>query len=175
MVLKSNNAENQQHFLLFNVGDYYFCLGLADIFRIIHFSALLQPAGMPAILEGFLNLRGSPIPVINLARLLNQPEVKQNLYTPLIILKDGPDKFALLVEGVSEIISFQKDEMVQFQKGEIFNEIILGELKYGELDIFLLDKKKILLEKEQKRIDEFKKVAVERIKNLAESKTVAEE
>ena len=50
-------------------------------------ASLFRPPTIPSLLEGFLNLRGTAVPVLSLGRLFGLHERPLELHTPLVILR----------------------------------------------------------------------------------------
>ena len=52
-------------------------------------ATLFAPPGLPAGLAGFLDLRGTAVPIVRLDRLFDLPELRPGLHTPMIVLRGG--------------------------------------------------------------------------------------
>ncbi len=69
-------------------------------------ASTLAVPGQPSLLGGFLNLRGSHVPVVLLRRLFGLPPEAASLYTPLIVAKlpsdaDAPFNIAGLYASIA--------------------------------------------------------------------------
>jgi purine-binding chemotaxis protein CheW len=78
---------------------------LEAVREIVPFARLSAPPGMPSALAGFLDLRGTAIPIVRLDRLFDLPEQHPGLYTPLIILRGVRCPIGILVGSVRAIQS----------------------------------------------------------------------
>jgi purine-binding chemotaxis protein CheW len=67
-------------------------------------ATLLSPPGLPSGLAGFLDLRGTAVPILRLDRLFALPERQPGLHTPMIILRGGSGPIGVLVESVHAIV-----------------------------------------------------------------------
>lgn len=59
---------------------------------------------MPSGLEGFLDLRGTAIPIVRLDRLFDLCEQRRGLHTPMIVLRGAGDPIGILVDSVRGIV-----------------------------------------------------------------------
>ena len=96
--------ELMQNLLVFSCSGMECAFSLEAVREIVPMARLSSPPGLPAALAGFLDLRGTAIPIIHLDRLFQLPEQLRGLHTPMIILRgvDGP--IGVLVESVRGIV-----------------------------------------------------------------------
>ncbi len=99
--------------LIFQLSDRLAAVRLEDVERITPMAELATPPGLPAALEGVLNLAGAAIPVLRLDRLFGLPAQQVSLYSMLIILKASSREgsLALLVDRVSEVLPVPEKEL----------------------------------------------------------------
>ena len=96
----------QRALLVFHLAGQLAAVPLEDVERIAPMAQLARPPGMPASLEGILNLAGTATPVVRLDRLLQLPAPQPGLYSMLIVMKGvSAGWVALLVYRFSEILS----------------------------------------------------------------------
>lgn len=124
---------------------------------------LHTPPGLPSILAGILNLRGTAVPVLRLELLFGMPETEPALHTPLIILKDSNGAFGLLVEKVDRIISLPPDQVLGTPETDTFNGCAIGATDDGSDIVHVLSVERILIENERRVVNEFREVAQARI------------
>ena len=60
---------------------------------------------MPSGLAGFLDLRGTAIPIVRLDRLFDLPERQPGLHTPMIVLRGVLGPIGILVNSVRGIVA----------------------------------------------------------------------
>jgi purine-binding chemotaxis protein CheW len=65
---------------------------------------LSVPPGLPSGLAGFLDLRGTAVPIVRLDRLFNLPEQQPGLHTPMIVLRGVLGPVGILVNSVRGIV-----------------------------------------------------------------------
>src|SRR5258706_11091048 len=140
---------------LFELGGHTFGLRLESVREIVPMARLSCPPSMPSILEGFLNLRGTALPVLRLPELLGLPQDDLDLHTPLVILRGAELPLALLVNRVTGIVSLPVDGLVPISKGESFNGCVDGQLTTVGSTVHLLSLDRLLLEKEKRIVAEF--------------------
>ena len=127
---------------------------------------LARPPGLPALLEGFLNLRGEAVPVVRLRRLFGLPEASPGLYTPMVVLKGREGPLALLVDEVSGVLSASEEAGLPVQEGHAFNDCVEAEVVLDGRAVHLLSTDRLLLEQERRRIAELQVVAQRRLSDL---------
>lgn len=81
--------------LLFHVGDHANAIDINDVERVLRAVALVAVPDMPPYLEGLLNLRGEPVPVINLHCRLSIPAPPLDPDNFFIILKHSTGRIAV--------------------------------------------------------------------------------
>jgi purine-binding chemotaxis protein CheW len=154
----------QRVLLVFYAGGQSAALPLENVKRIASMVQLVRPPGLPAPLEGILNLGGTAVPVVRLDRLLGRPVQEVGLYSMLIILKDSIDVgFALLVERTSEVVSVPCGELLPIDKGDSFNACAGASFLLRGETVPLLSPQRILLEKEKLALSEFQMLAQQRV------------
>ena len=132
---------------------------------------MVRLPSQPPILEGFLNLRGSLIPAVRLARLMAMPEAAFELYTPLLVVRVGNRAMALCIDHVVSV-----DEMEESTRREVpgqFSTNNCAEAEYGSGDsrFVLLRVNRIFLSEEVERLDELSREANRRIGEIEASRT----
>ncbi|QEK12252.1 purine-binding chemotaxis protein CheW [Crassaminicella thermophila] len=96
--------------------------------------------------EGVINLRGEVVPVINLRKRFNLPQVEINDESRIIIVSVEDMIVGLLVDSSSEVLQLDLESIddVSNIKENMKNDYVKGIGKDGERIIILLDLKKIL-------------------------------
>jgi purine-binding chemotaxis protein CheW len=151
---------------LFELAGQRFGLRLESVSEIVPMAALSRPPCMPSILEGFLNLRGTALPVLRIASLLGLPQAPFELHTPLIIVRGGAPPLALLVDRVTGVVSLPFDGLVPLVKSDSFNGCIDGGLTSEGGAVHLLALDRLLLEKERQILAEFHATETRRLRQI---------
>lgn len=97
--------------LSFRLGEDEYCI---DIMAVREIRGWTRPTPLPHApphLRGVINLRGTVIPVIDLAVRLGMPEVGGQIRNVFIIVSHGGQLSGLLVHAVSDILSVPRAEL----------------------------------------------------------------
>src|ERR1700735_1995711 len=85
---------------------------LKAIREIVPMAMLSSPPGLPSGLAGFLDLRGTAIPIVRLDRLFGLPEQLPGLHTPMIVLRGVRGRIGILVGSVRGILQPPSAELL---------------------------------------------------------------
>jgi len=129
-------------------------------------ATLSCPPNMPSILEGFLNLRGSAVPVVSVSRLFQLPERSPELYTPIIVVKKSGSPLAFLVDYVSQIRSVAIEDRLPLQRDDSFNGCTEAESTIDGRTVQILSPERLLIEKERQCLSEFQSMEQQRLRDL---------
>lgn len=103
---------DERKVLLFNVVGEVFGLPIDRIKEIIEFGGITRVPMTPAYLSGVLNLRGSVVPVIDLAARLGKRPVQPDKRTCIVILEvhhgDEVLDIGLVVAAVNEVVDIDE-------------------------------------------------------------------
>lgn len=152
--------------LIFDVGQLVCGLPLGEVREVLAMCSLLRPPALPALLEGFLNLRGQAIPVLRVDRLFGLAAAPFRLHTHLVVLRR--QRLAFIADRARDIVSGNTGEVLQPSPGSVFGDCLEGTLRVGSDDINLLRVERLLLKQEESKIAEFRAIAERRIAELAE-------
>lgn len=125
----------------FTVGDDKFAIEISDIHEINRFEHINRIPDMPPHFLGVIDLRGSVIPVVNLADKLGIQNQDITKDTRIIIVGFNGDKIGILVDGVSEVIRTSIDSLEKTPSVfRSFNsEYICGIIRNNKQLIVVLD------------------------------------
>jgi len=123
---------------------------------------------MPSLIEGFLNLSGTAIPVLRLDRLFGLPEQPIELYTPLIVLRGTAVPAAILVYGIDDVITFSASAFAPLNGGHSFNGCAESVVNLGDRSVHVLSMSRLILEQERLCLQQCQAAEQQRIKRLAE-------
>lgn len=149
-------------YLVFRVSERLCALPLGTVQSIFALPALAVLPGMPRLLAGFATLAGQPVPVLELARLLELPEQPEHIDQHLLLLQ--PSRQLCRVERVLEIVSLPAARPLGEQLS--VNDAVVGVLEYREQAVWLLEPASLLLQEEQLRIDELRQRVQTRLQQL---------
>src|SRR5580658_6218113 len=80
-------TEHTRTLLIFNSSGLDCAFPLESVREIVPMAQLSTPPGLPSGLAGFLDLRGTAVPIVRLDRLFDLPEQQPGLHTPMIVLR----------------------------------------------------------------------------------------
>ncbi|HEV7263338.1 MAG TPA: chemotaxis protein CheW [Falsiroseomonas sp.] len=139
-----------------------------EVREVLPIPHLWRPPGAPRPLEGFLNLAGTAVPVIALARLLAVPEGEDYappLYRHLVLLRVAASAkpTALLVERVLDVARVPAEAIRPAAPDGTLNGCVEAEIDTGEGFIHLLAADRILLAQERAVLHDLAEAAEARL------------
>lgn len=132
--MMATSRDLTQNLLVFSCSGMVWAFSLEAVREIVPMARLSSPLGLPVALAGFLDLRGTAIPIIHLDRLFSLPEQFPGLHTPMIILRgiDGP--IGILVESVRGIVPVPSARLLKIPDGQTFQGCSIAAVELdGEL------------------------------------------
>lgn len=104
----------QQQFLTFNLGEEMFAIGILAIREIIEYGSLTEVPMVPPFIRGVINLRGSVVPVIDLAVRFGRAPAPISKRTCIVIIETPQagteqngshhQQMGVVVDAVSEVL-----------------------------------------------------------------------
>lgn len=121
-VRAADATDDQHQYLTFQVGQEMFAVGILHIREIIEFGNLTTVPMMPSFVRGVINLRGSVVPVIDLAARFGRGESAINRRSCIVILEiEGSEgdadneehlqEVGVIVDAVSEVLEIPPSEI----------------------------------------------------------------
>jgi purine-binding chemotaxis protein CheW len=102
-------------YLTFVAAEHTYAISIAAIKEIIEYPSITTIPLMPAFIRGVINLRGSVVPVIDLAARLGHPLPPTSRRTCIVIVEmhHEEDRFdmGLVVDGVSEVLEIASKDL----------------------------------------------------------------
>jgi purine-binding chemotaxis protein CheW len=106
-----------QNLLVFHLSGLDCAFPLEAVREIVPMATLSSPPGLPSGLAGFLDLRGTAIPIVRLDRLFNLPEQLPGLHTPMIVLRGVLGPIGIIVESVRGIVPVASSQLLELPPG----------------------------------------------------------
>ena len=137
---------NIREFLTFKLGQEEYGIDILRVQEIRSYEAPTRMANMPAFVKGVVNLRGVIVPVLDMRLKFDLPEVSYNDFTVVIVLNIGHKVVGMVVDGVSDVISFTPAELkpVPEFSSTIGNDYLLAIGAVQERMLILLDIEKLM-------------------------------
>lgn len=100
-----------QEFLTFKLGQQEYALDIMSVREIRGWTKATPMPHAPAFMRGVINLRGTVLPVMDLATRLGLPPTRTGERNVIIVVKCKVGMTGLLVDAVSDIIALSQDDM----------------------------------------------------------------
>jgi purine-binding chemotaxis protein CheW len=162
----TREVTEQQQYLTFQMSEEEYAVGIPQVREIIEYSTVTRVPKAPAWIRGVINVRGSVVPVVDLAvkfRVAARPVTKTTCIIILEIELDGEDSImGVIADAVNEVTSFTAEDI---EKAPSFGtrvrvEYLLGMAKIGKKFALMLDMQKVLSGEELVRLGEVPAQAV---------------
>jgi purine-binding chemotaxis protein CheW len=141
-------------------------MDIRSIVEVLPMAALLQSPAQPSFLDGFLNLRGAPVPVLPLRALFGLPAAEAEVYTPVIVVRPRVRPVAFRVDRVEEVAEVSPGDIRPYTKDDSLNGCAEGQVAPGGRDVVVLSVDRILLRQERAVLEDLQARLGERIENL---------
>ena len=113
VAVKVDEAPSQ--YLTFALGSEMFAVGILNVKEIIEYGNLTEIPMMPAFIRGVINLRGSVVPVIDLAARFGGSQTEVGRRTCIVIVEvedeDAKHDIGIMVDAVSEVLDIPGSEI----------------------------------------------------------------
>lgn len=97
----------------FRVGDQAFCIDITSVLEIRGWTPATPLPEAPPYMTGVVNLRGTVLPIIDLATRLGLPTSEPSARHAIMVARCGGRTVGLLVEAVSEIVQMSDAALQQ--------------------------------------------------------------
>lgn len=162
----TKDAMEQQQYLTFQMSEDEYAVGIPHVREIIEYSAVTRVPKAPAWIRGVINVRGSVVPVVDLAvkfGVVARPVTKTTCIIILEIKLDGEDSImGVIADAVNEVTSFAEGDIAEAPSfgTRVRVEYLLGMAKIGKKFALMLDILKVLSGEELVRLGEVPSQAV---------------
>ena len=160
-------SDKPQRLLVFEIAGDAFAVPLDAVGEILPLPLLSRPPGIPSLLEGFLNLGGQAIPVLNALRLFHLESRPPGPHAHLIVLKKMTGTpLAILADRTAGTEEVSVESVMPVGRNHSFNDCLEGDARVGKQNVHILSVEKLLLEEERRRIAELQAMEQERLRQL---------
>ena len=104
-------GSEQTEFLSFRIGDSEYSVEIMSVREIRGWTKTTSLPHAPRFVRGVINLRGTVLPVVDLAMRLGLDETEPEDRNVIIVVDVGTRVMGLRVDAVSDILSFTKDQL----------------------------------------------------------------
>jgi purine-binding chemotaxis protein CheW len=143
----------EEQVVLFRLGKEEYAISITQVKEIIHHKGATQLPDMPGYVEGIISLRGTIIPVVDLAMRLGLI-TSRNGDKRILVIEMAGREIGIIVDEVTEVIRLQENAIEPPPLATV-NGYIRGIGKEGTRLLILVDIEKLFDEEE---LQELKKV-----------------
>ena len=144
----SGSVINQMvnEFLTFRLGSEEYGIEILKVQEIRGYDAITQIANAPDFIKGVVNLRGIIVPIIDMRIKFRLGNATYDQFTVVIILNVAGRVVGIVVDGVSDVISLETEQMrpAPGLGSVIDTEYIMGLGTVGERMLILIDIEKLI-------------------------------
>ena len=139
-----------QQYLTFQLTGEMYAVGILNVKEIIEYGSLTEIPMMPAFIRGVINLRGSVVPVIDLAARFGGRATETSRRTCIVIIElaheDERHDIGIVVDAVSEVLEVSDADIEPAPAfgAKIRADFIAGMGKIGGKFVIILDIRKVL-------------------------------
>jgi len=158
--------------IVFQVKEYRCALRVEDVEELLPMAKLWKTPGMPAAMEGMLNLGGRILPVFRMDRIFKTQEVQLELYTPILLVKSDKGSVGFIIEKAVGVHTVEGKD-VAAMKTSVSDDAIEAEITIKDQKVALLSIAKLLDREEIQKAKalgteiETRKKEEELLKNIA--------
>lgn len=109
--MSEDSVKSEVEFVTFSAGDQSFSIEITQVREIRRWSPVTALPHAPNEVLGVMNLRGSVIPIYDLAARFGLGQTPENPRNVIVVAMHGGQTVGLLVEAVSEILSVSRDQI----------------------------------------------------------------
>ena len=140
-----NGTDGRAQYLAFGLAGGEYAIGILRVREILQYEEITRVPSTPRSIRGVINLRGSVVPVVDLAAKLGLPEAPVTRHSCILVIdaarEGGAVVTGLVVDAVSEVVELGRDDVEEppsFGPGVAVN-FLLGLGKVGRRFVHLID------------------------------------
>ena len=139
-------SQNSNEFLTFRLGEEEYGIEILKVQEIRGYDSITQIANAPEFIKGVVNLRGIIVPIIDMRIKFRLSSADYDQFTVVIILNVADRVMGIVVDGVSDVISLEADQMRPTPEfGSVIDtEYIMGLGTVDERMLILVDIEKLM-------------------------------
>lgn len=146
----------EEQLVVFSLDKQLYGIDIGQVLEIIRPAGVTVLPGTPDFIEGVINLRGTVIPVMDLARRFSLPSARDSEAQRVVIVESGGVKVGLLVDGVSEVLRVNQQQIQPPPSAGLVGgvECIRGIALLENRMVILLDMNRVLQVGERQKLQE---------------------
>jgi purine-binding chemotaxis protein CheW len=147
---EGQNASDQTQYLTFHIGGEEYAVGILRVKEIITYGTLTTVPQTPPSIRGVINLRGSVVPVVDLAVKFGLPASPVTDRTCIVIVEltfaGEPTVMGMMADSVSQVVELFGDDILPAPPfgTHVSTDFLRGMGKAGPKFVLILDIDKVL-------------------------------
>ena len=143
-------AKNQTQYFTFFLAGQEYAIGILKVKEIIEYCELTRVPKTPRHIRGVINLRGSVVPVVDLAVKFGMPECTVTNWTCIIIVEvdvEGEETvMGVIADSVNQVVDLMPDDIEPTPDfgTQVRVDHLLGMAKTGKKFVMILDIDRVL-------------------------------
>ena len=136
----------ERQMVIFELESEKFGVEIACVEGIVKLQEITRVPNSPDFIEGITSLRGTVLPVMDLAKRFGMEAIKRSGESRIVVILFGGQKIGLVVSSVSEVVTFD-DSIIEPPPplvSSINTEYISGIARFEEKLIILLNLENVL-------------------------------
>jgi purine-binding chemotaxis protein CheW len=130
-------------YVVFVLSSEYYGVDIRDTCRILPVEALARVPNMPPLLKGTVNLRGTPVPVLDLRMRLGLPITRQTAESRIAIVNAAGQYIGFIVDAVTGVSPVPTSLINEAPFSGARSNYLSGMAALGHRKVFLLDLDKV--------------------------------
>lgn len=162
-MIQEKKDESTSQIVVFGLSNEEYGIGIAQVQEIIRPVGITRIPGMPAFIEGVINLRGKIIPIIDLRNRFGLTKKDEDANTRVVVAGVSSQTVGLVVDSVSEVLRLANDSIDPLPPTltDIDAEYLRGVGKMDNRLIILLELEKVLTDLEKGTLKKLNKTVIE--------------
>ncbi len=151
------SKEINLQYVIFQIGDEEYGVDIMLVQEIVRYQKLTTVFNANPAIRGIMNFRGKIIPVIDMRRKFNLPEIEYDPYAVVIIIEFAQKTMGLVVERVLDIVELGQQQIQAIDQEfaeDIMAEHIDAMANFEQRIIMLIDPKRVMSFEEYRMIKE---------------------
>ena len=143
---RTEDNSNASELVAFRVGEQEYCVDIMSVREIRGWTPATALPDAPEFVKGVINLRGSVLPIVDLAKRLELRETEPSERHVIIISQIGTQIVGLLVDAVSDILTVMSEKIQPTPDvaSEVAKSFVRGVLALEGRMISLIDLDRVL-------------------------------
>lgn len=150
--MQENYLSNQ--FVTFKIENEIYAIDVFKIREILEVPDITKVPGMPPMIRGVINIRGSVVPVLDMKMKFGQAQTEETQDTAVIVTEitneEGVIQIGIIVDSAREVVTLEPENIEEPPRLGIFidNKYLSGMGKINDNFVIILNIDKILSEDE---------------------------